>query len=376
VKSEIISAKFLAFGSLLILITTGAAFAQDTKPLSLAEVMTALQSTSSSLSLSQKNSFIKLRVEQRGVTFSLSKAIEDELKTVGATTSLISSIRNNGPQANQTATTTTASKTKNIKFTKLWVEQNITRSGRTGMVVHTSFTAYNLNGEPLRLSIRFQDKEKVVLRTANKSYANPSGQLALFKNFKPGFDAAVYKDWAVFVPYTEFALSSGTHNLEIIADVIYPDEKLLKHLTRYPVTVTKTRPSLRAPRAVFDKMWVDYGVTEGGLKGMRIHAKLKTYNLKDVRCYLKIIFEKDNGERLVAKNTLFADDRTGAVTLFSELTPGYATAVYNDVSVFMPYSELGLPKGEYKLRMHADLTYPDGGLIKHLNFHRFRYKKN
>ncbi len=348
-------------------------FAQET-PLTLVQIVTALQSTSSEMTLTQKNTFITQRVNQRGVTFTLTAQLTDELKNAGATSTLIEAIKDNGPQSNQTSTTTSTSKKPDVEFSKLWVEENVTRGGRSGMVVFTEFTVYNLNDVPLQLTIRFRDETNEFMKSTNQNFSNRAGELAVFKNFKPGYDAAVYKDWSVFVPYDEMQLPPGNHKVKISADIIYSNGELLKNMALYEVTVSKSKASLTAPRAEFEKMWVDYGVKEGGLLGMRIHVKLKTYNLKDTQCWLTINFEKEGGERLVARNTLFAD-RSGGVTLSSELTPGYPVTIYSDISVFMPYEELNLGSGNYSLKMHADLTYPDGGLIQHLNYYSFNFSQ-
>ncbi|NNE66303.1 MAG: hypothetical protein HKN33_07030 [Pyrinomonadaceae bacterium] len=357
----------------LLLVFASAASAQE-GPLSLADIMTGLNAASSGMTKSQLNTYIKQRVEKRGVTFTLSSVIQQELVRAGAGPSLIAAIRANGPTASQTSTTKSTTKAPSIKFDKVWVEKNQTKSGRKGMIVHAKYTAYNLLNTPLQLTVRVQDAKKQMIKSANKSFANKSGQFALYKNFKPGFDAAVYKDWSVFLPYGELNLSPGTHSLKLDVDIIYPDGKILQHLVMYPTSVVIPKPSLRPPKGIFDKMWVDYGVRQSGELGMRVHTKIRVRNLKDQLCYLKISFTKDNGEVLKAGNTLFADGN-GGVALFKELTPGYAATVYSDLSVFLPYKELNLPKGKYNLKMHADLTYPDGGVITHLNYYRFTYTK-
>ena len=50
------------------------------------------------------------------------------------------------------------------------------------------------------------------------------------------------------------------------------------------------------PRATFNKMWVDYDVTEGGLKGMRLHIKFTVYDMLNMDAYMAVYFEY-NDER-------------------------------------------------------------------------------
>jgi formylglycine-generating enzyme required for sulfatase activity len=79
------------------------------KPLTLAEVLTGLQSKSSGLSTKQKNQYIIRRARQRGVSFSVTTEIETELRQAGASDELIEAIRS----SRQTAVTTNSKQTPN-----------------------------------------------------------------------------------------------------------------------------------------------------------------------------------------------------------------------------------------------------------------------
>lgn len=121
-----------------------------------------------------------------------------------------------------------------------------------------------------------------------------------------------------------------------------------------------------------DRIWVDYDVTEGGKKGMRIHTKFTVYGMKNVASYLAIYFETSDGKRLKDNNKKFYST-SGEVAVYKELQIDYDPGVYSDLVVFMPYSELDLSPGEYDLRMDVDLIYKSGGLIQHLTFESFVY---
>lgn len=126
--------------------------------------------------------------------------------------------------------------------------------------------------------------------------------------------------------------------------------------------------------AEIEKMWVDYNVKEGGRLGMRIHVKFKTYNMKNMRSYLGIYFEKRNGTMLKTKNKKFAST-DGQVAIYKFITPAYDAAVYDDVELFMPYDELNLGRGKFNLTMSADVIYEKGGLIDHLEDYDFIYEE-
>lgn len=67
-------------------------------PLTLEMVLTGLRSTSSGVSLATKNEFIKLRVNELGVDFPLIAKVEKDLRTNGASDSLIATIRRKAPK--------------------------------------------------------------------------------------------------------------------------------------------------------------------------------------------------------------------------------------------------------------------------------------
>ena len=47
------------------------------------------------------------------------------------------------------------------------------------------------------------------------------------------------------------------------------------------------------PKAIFEKLWIDYDVYEDGVKGMKIHVKFTAYEMLNMDAYLAIYFEFD-----------------------------------------------------------------------------------
>lgn len=126
------------------------------------------------------------------------------------------------------------------------------------------------------------------------------------------------------------------------------------------------------PRVEHDKIWVDHDVKENGKMGMRVHAKFTTYNMKGVDSHLAVYFAYRNGEKLTTTNKSYAST-DGQVAVFRPIKPEYDPAVYNDASVFIPYTELRLGKGKYDLKLTASIIYGKGGLIQHLEDYDFDY---
>ncbi|MBK5270693.1 MAG: hypothetical protein JJE22_06735 [Bacteroidia bacterium] len=129
-----------------------------------------------------------------------------------------------------------------------------------------------------------------------------------------------------------------------------------------------------AARATFDSLWVDYDVTEEGVRGMRIHLKFTVYEMKDSDAYVAIFFLDDLDKRLKDKNDKFTSSG-GDVALYQSIKARYDPADYNDLQLFMPYSELDLDPGNYNLAMEVNLIKPNGNLIQHLADHDFQFNK-
>jgi len=126
-----------------------------------------------------------------------------------------------------------------------------------------------------------------------------------------------------------------------------------------------------SPSAVFKSSWVDYNVTEGGIKGMRVHVSFEVTGLKGVDAKLVARVQTDDGGFLPS-NSSYSNGEGQLETSFS-MKPGYPTTVYEDADMFLPYSEINLRKGVWNLKLDIDLSYEDGELIQHLAFKEFEF---
>lgn len=124
----------------------------------------------------------------------------------------------------------------------------------------------------------------------------------------------------------------------------------------------------------FDRIWVDYNVTEKGRLGMRIHLDCSVKNMKDVSSYLAVYFQKKDGTKLYTKTQGFRS-KDGQVAAYKLLKPAYDDAVYEDSQFFMPYEEFNLKRGKYDLQLDVDLIYENGELAEHMTFYDFEYEK-
>lgn len=143
--------------------------------------------------------------------------------------------------------------------------------------------------------------------------------------------------------------------------------------TPKPTDDAPTKSSVTG-KAKFQKIWVDYNVTEEGEKGMRVHVKFEVSGMEGVDSYLLVYFQKEDGSNLTTGSSVYGS-KDGRVVAKKALKPGFDVTVYKDLEVFMPYNELNLDSGKYNLKMDADLTDDDENLIQHLGYHEFEYEK-
>jgi len=109
---------------------------------------------------------------------------------------------------------------------------------------------------------------------------------------------------------------------------------------------------------------------------MRIHIKFTTYEMMNMDAYMAIYFEHDDelGGYLKDKNSKY-NSSAGEVAVYKSIKPLYNPAVYDDLTVFMPYGELNLGTGKFDLKMDVDVIYKNGDLVKHLDYHDFWFSQ-
>lgn len=261
-------------------------------------------------------------------------------------------------------------------FDKIWIDYDVTEDGVRGMRIHLKFTTYGMKDMDAYAAIYFMydDERGGYIKDKNQKIRSSDGNVALYKALKPAYDPSEYNDLQLFMPYEEFDLSAGVYNLAMDVQVIYQKGGTISKLTNYKFKFTQPETTTATVSVTFDNLWVDYDVMEGGRKGMRIHAKFKTYSLKNVDGYLAVYFEKSNGDKLYTNNETYRS-KSGQVAVFRSIKPQYDDAVYDDLQAFMPYDELNLPSGSYTLKMDADVIYKNGDMIKHLTYKEFTFSK-
>jgi len=353
--------------------------------LTLAMILTGLQTrgkTPETATLPKRNVYIQRRVETYGVTFRLTPEIEKELRNAGATTALINAIRINGPAApTPTPIQTPYNNSRaSASFKDIWVDYDVKEGGQNGMRIHVKFTTYGMKNLDSYLAIYFLDERGNSLRDKNGKFNSTSDTVAVYRDLKPGYDPAEYADYAVFMPYSELDLTDGKYTLTMDVKLIYKAGGLIQQLTTkdfdYSQGNTTTRNTPRNSSNVtstVNRIWVEYNVTEGGKRGMRVHVNFKVGGLKGIDSKIVARVQKENGDYLLSSSDLSNDD--GQLQIAFEMKPGFDPAVYEDADMFLPYSEINVSRGKWNLKLDVDLSYDDGTLIKHLDFYEFEFER-
>ncbi len=348
------------------------------QPLTLAAILTGLQTKGNkpeTATLAARNIYITRRVQSLGVTFRLTTEIEKELRNAGATTILIAAIRANGPSATPNPTPRTTNSTPSAAFKELWVDYGVTEGGETGMRIHVKFTAYGMRNLDSYLAIYFIDEDGNWLKDKNGKFASSSGDVAVYRDLKPGYDPAEYADFSVFMPYSELDLPNGNWDLKMDVKLIYKAGGLISELTKKPFNYKKGATVSRNPADVTFKVtrkWVDYNVTEDGVKGMRIHVHFEVTGLKGVDSLMAVRVMKENGDILMNSNSAYSNN-DGELEVTFSMKPGFETTVFKDADVFLPYNQIKISRGKWDLKLDIDLKYDDGELIKHMDVYPFEF---
>lgn len=63
----------------------------------------------------------------------------------------------------------------------------------------------------------FEYSNGIKLKDYNRLYYTSDGYVATGEDFTPKYDDTIYKDFTVFLPYSELHLSNGHHDLRFYA---------------------------------------------------------------------------------------------------------------------------------------------------------------
>ncbi len=134
-------------------------------------------------------------------------------------------------------------------------------------------------------------------------------------------------------------------------DLSENDKKLITEL--YPFNRTYPVENKTTVWSKLEDLNIEYNVTENGQLGMRIKQNFLIYNAQGTKCIMSAYFyNADDNKPLLDKNGI-KQSADGHVACFTEFNPNYQNTQFKDLSVFMPYDELELGSGNFRLKCYV-----------------------
>jgi hypothetical protein len=132
---------------------------------------------------------------------------------------------------------------------------------------------------------------------------------------------------------------------------------LLAPPSALPAVPVPEAPTITVPAEYWgriDRVWTEFDVWREGYKGMMVHMQFRTNGLLNSPCKAIAYFAYSDGEMLEDYNGVYTT-RNGQVSASVDFTPRYENATFNDLQIFVPYSELHMASGRHSLRYHVEL---------------------
>ncbi len=258
-------------------------------------------------------------------------------------------------------------------FKRMWIDYDVTESGQKGMRIHTEFDVHSMKGVAGVLALYFQYRNNTFLRDKNKKFYSVTGEVAVYSDLSPCCNPTTYyQDLALFMPYAELDLPDGNYDLRVLPQVLYKQGGAIGIFPAFDFVYKQGNTTVKKnPSATFSRAWVDYDVREGGVKGMRVHVKFSTSDMKDTDGKLAVFIQKRDSTPLYSSNSnyrLASGKRAGEMVGLLSIRPAFDMTDYNDAFVFIPYSQMKsvLPSGTHNLQMDIDVLYQNGDPLQHL----------
>jgi hypothetical protein len=121
-----------------------------------------------------------------------------------------------------------------------------------------------------------------------------------------------------------------------------------------PAPVVRIVDGRGAYSGYIEQVWSQFEVWRGGEKGMVVHVRFHTTGLRGVACKAVAYFAYEGGEALDDFDGLYSTV-SGKVSTYTNFTPSYDSSVFNDLELFIPYSQLHMGSGRSDLEYHVEL---------------------
>lgn len=251
------------------------------------------------------------------------------------------------------------------------IDYNVTEEGKLGMRIKQSFLIYNAQGKQCIMSVYFHNAETdEPLKDHNGVKASADGHVAAFTYFTPNYQNTQYTDLSVFMPYDELELGSGNFRLKCYVAIF--DDKVKQISTGGWQYFTFTQ-GINCKEIRLKSEYDDAN------QQIKITPMFTIDNAKGLKCLAVAYFYYDNGTPLRDHNNLY-HTVDGNVSSSANFTPSYDNTLYDDsqsgFSIAIPYKELELPRGDYKLKYKVILFDDNLKQIITSDYYYFTFTQN
>lgn len=229
------------------------------------------------------------------------------------------------------------------------------------MIVHAQFDIDGHKEGDGLMVVEFFGADGAALRDTDTLHATADGRVATATAFRPGYEKTVYEDLAATIPYSQFHLGPGSHELSFVVSIwdATPGAFVQLAATRRTAFTYATASN---PRADVAGVQVEHNVTDGyGRIGMRLFLEFNVHDMKGVQGYAGAYFYFSDGTVLKDSDETYYDVN-GNVSTGEYFTPGYDSTVYRDFVLFIPYEQLHLKTGTlHECQFHVEIFSGAGG---------------
>ena len=135
------------------------------------------------------------------------------------------------------------------KILKIWKNDNVSVDGKKGLKIHVHFEVNNMKNKTGNVVAYFYHKNGTDgLKDTNNKYHTTSGTVATSSGFTPSYDNSSYKDFTLFIPYSELHVNvSGTYKFYVAIwgtnDKVLVSSEMNSFTYTIPQSNTKTTSS-------------------------------------------------------------------------------------------------------------------------------------
>lgn len=270
------------------------------------------------------------------------------------------------PETETYSISNASSQTENIegdakgRFKKIKIEHNVSKNGVRGMNVIADFSVKKMKGSEGFCSVYFiyEDGTKVQGRT--DTYTTNDGQLCLNTRITPAHRVSCYSDWALFVPYSEFVLPKGKHQLKcycVIWESVGSSHRKVatsKYAEFSLVSEAENATEEDAnKRGEFTDIRTEHNVMKDDVKGMNVIVDFYVKGMKGKEGLCVVYFYDEDGNEVKAYPNSGYGTESGQMAESERIAPRYDASQYDDFTLFVPYSEFDIPSGENDLKCHC-----------------------